>query len=155
VDETPNLVYVAAVGSHQVVALDGAADALLGWAAFHRGFGDPARPVPTRAIAVNPTIGPGGDGGHVWTTTSTGDGSESDQALLIPKGIDAYFHYPVPCDVGLHPTEGIAIDRSLDRAYVSSGSSPGAVTVLEDYATPPLVPFGESGDIGFEIYLAE
>jgi hypothetical protein len=106
-------------------------------------------------VAVNPTIGPAGDGGHVWTTTSAADGSEADQALLIPKGIDAYFHYPVPCDVGLNPAEGIAIDRSLDRAYVSSGSSPGTVSVFEDYATPPLVPFSQSGGIDFEIYLAE
>jgi YVTN family beta-propeller protein len=153
VDETRNLVYVATVSSHRVVAIDGATDALLGWAAFHRGFGDPARPVPMRVVAVNPGIGPSGDGGHVWTTTSANDGSEADQALLIPKGWSSYFHTPVPCDVGINPAEGLAIDRTLNRAYVTSGTDPGAVTVFEDYANPPLVPFSTHDGIGLDLFI--
>jgi YVTN family beta-propeller protein len=166
VDETRNVVYVATVDSHRVVAigtLNGVPDQLLGWAAFHRGYFNPVphRPVPMRAIAVNPDIGPMSpmdDGGHVWTTTSTGDGSEANQTLLIPKGWISYFHSPLPCDVGINPTEGIAIHRGLDRAYVTSGASPGTLTVFNDNPTPPLVPFSasESSDpITFEIFKVE
>ena len=92
------------------------------------------------------------DGGHVWATTSTGDGGETNQALLIPKGGISDFHSPVPCDVGINPTEGIAIHRGLDRAYVTSGSSPGTLTVFNDTATPPLVPFSTTeADIDYGI----
>jgi DNA-binding beta-propeller fold protein YncE len=163
VDETRELIYVAAVDSNRVVAIGrhpetGAPDQLLGWAAFHRGFGDPARPVPMRAIAVNPDIGPISpmdDGGHIWTTTSTADGSEANQALLIPKGWTSYFHFPVPCDVGINPSEGIAINRSLDRAYVAHGTNSGTLSVFDDEPVPPLVPFSTTEGIGFEIFTVE
>jgi uncharacterized repeat protein (TIGR01451 family) len=174
VDETREVIYVATVDSHRVVAIgvkeiDGALvpDQLLGWAAFHRGYFNPPpphRPVPMRAIAVNPDIGsipPNmDDGGHVWTTTSTSDGSEADQALLIPKGWISYFHSPVPCNVRINPTEGIAIDRNLDRAYVTSGTNPGRLAVITDPSTPPLVPFsmeedGDDNEITFEVVIIE
>ncbi|MBN1994896.1 MAG: DUF11 domain-containing protein [Anaerolineae bacterium] len=166
VDEMREIIYVATVDSHRVVAIGpkgGQPDQLLGWGAFHRGYFNPPpphRPVPMRAIAVNPSIGsipPNmDDGGHVWTTTATGDGSEADQSLLIPKGFVSDFHSPIGCNVHLNPTEGIAINRSLDRAYVSSGTNPGYLTVFNDPAAPPLVPF-EVGDDGFsfEIFKVE
>jgi uncharacterized repeat protein (TIGR01451 family) len=147
VDETRDLVYVATVDSHRVVVIGkdtgGTPDQLLGWVALHRGFGDPARPVPLRVIAVNPDIGPAGDGGHLWTTTSTVDGR---QALLIPKGWDGYFSYPAPYDVGGDPAEGIAVDRATDQVYVSNGLTPGTVTVLGDNTDACLVPFGAADD---------
>ena len=90
-----------------------------------------------RTIAVNPDIGPAGDGGHLWTTTSTADGSEANQALLIPKGWPAYFHIPVPCRLEINPSEGVAVSRSLDQAYISSGGSSGTLSVFEDPVTPP------------------
>jgi YVTN family beta-propeller protein len=168
VDEIRDVVYVATVDSHRVVAigtLNGVPDQLLGWAAFHRGYFNPVphRPVPMRAIAVNPTIGsipPNmDDGGHVWTTTSSGDGSESNQTLLIPKGWISYFHSPLPCDVGINPTEGIAINRQLDRAYVTSGSSPGTLRVFADNPSPPLVSFSvgeqDNNSITFEVFKVE
>jgi len=37
-----------------------------------------------RVRAVNPQLGPSGDGSHLWSTTD--DGRRQNQALLIPKG---------------------------------------------------------------------
>ena len=137
VDEVRDLVYVATVDTHRIVALgplpNKGPDQFLGWAAFHRGFGNPNRPVPLRVIAINPTIGPAGDGGHIWTTTSIADGSEINQALFVPKGWGGYFHFPLPQNVGENPAEGIAIDRQHNRVYVSSGTGAGTVTVLGDH----------------------
>jgi uncharacterized repeat protein (TIGR01451 family) len=158
VDETRDLVYVATVDSHRVVVLgtdaEGNPDQLVGWAALHRGFGDPTRPVPLRVIAVNPDIGPAGDGGHVWATTGMADGSEANQVLLIPKGWDGYFGYPSPYGLGANPTEGIAVDRVSDRVYVSSGSSAGTVTVLGDSTDNCLVPFSADDGLAFEMSVA-
>jgi len=138
VDEQRSLVYIATVAPHRIVVLGtlhGQPDKFLGWAEFYRGFGDRNRPVPLRVIAVNPDIGPFGDGGHVWSTTSTTDFSETNQALLIPKGWSSYFHYPLAHNVDGPPTDGIGIDRQTDRVYVSSGTSAGFVTVIGDHAT--------------------
>jgi uncharacterized repeat protein (TIGR01451 family) len=155
VDETRGLVYVATVESHRLVVLgsdaQGSADQVLGWAALYRGFGDHDRPVPLRAIAVNPDIGPAGDGGHLWTTTSTADGSEVSQALLIPKGWDAGFNYPTPYDADINPAGGIALDRLTGRVYLSNAATPGVVTVLGDSTNACLVPFGTGDRIGLEM----
>ena len=134
VDELHDVVYVATVQSHRIVAVGnlwGQPDKFLGWASFQRGY-NPNRPVPLRAIAVNPQVTTG-DGGHVWATTSTGDGSEANQALFIPKGWVNRFHVPFTQNVGPEPTEGIAIDRLSNRVYVTSGGSPGTVTVIGDH----------------------
>jgi len=133
------------------VAIDGATDQVLNWAAFHRGFGDPARPVPLRVIAVNPGIGPEGDGGHIWATTSTADGSEADQALLIPKGWSGGFAWPVPAAVGANPVEGIAVDRATGYVYVTGGGATGTITVLGDAAQTCPVAFGAGDRIGLEV----
>lgn len=137
IDETRNLVYVATVEPHRIVVIGpakGQPDQFLGWAAFHRGFGNPNRPVPLRVVAVNPTLGPAGDGGHVWATTTQADGGESNQALLIPKGWGGYFHFPLAQNVDLYPADGIAIDRATNRVYIASGFAPGQVTVIGDHA---------------------
>ncbi|MBE7550432.1 MAG: SBBP repeat-containing protein [Anaerolineales bacterium] len=138
IDETRNLVYVATVEPHRVVVIgprQGVPDQFLGWAAFHRGFGNPRRPVPMRVIAINPTLGPAGDGGHIWATTTLGDGSEANQALFIPKGWGGYFHFPFAQSVDYYPADGIAIDRTTNRVYIASGFVPGIVTVVGDHAT--------------------
>jgi YVTN family beta-propeller protein len=150
VDETRNLVYVATVDSHRVVAIDGATDQVLNWAEFHRGS-NPARPVPLRVLAVNPGIGPSGDGGHIWATTSTADGSEADQALLIPKGWSGGFAVPVPATVGANPAEGIAVDRASGHVYVTGGGAAGTVTVLADGTQMCPIAFGAGGGIGVEV----
>jgi len=136
VDETRNMIYVATVQTNRIVALGWAnnqPDQFLGWASFQRGF-NRHRPLPLRAIAVNPQIGPTFDGGHLWATTATGDGSEANQLLMIPKGWSSYFHIPFPTDVDANPTEGIAIDRTTNRVYASSGTSPGMITVVGDHS---------------------
>jgi YVTN family beta-propeller protein len=137
VDETRDLVYVATVAPHRIVVIGSdphrGVDQFYGWAAFYRGFGDRNRPVPLRAIAVNPNAGSPFDGGHIWSTTATGDDSEADQALLIPKGWWGYFHVPIATTVSANPTEGIAVDRTTNRVYVTGGISPGTVTVVGDH----------------------
>ncbi|MCB9106861.1 MAG: SBBP repeat-containing protein [Anaerolineales bacterium] len=171
IDETRNLVYIATVKAHRIVVIgsaNGQPDQFLGWAAFNRGFGNPNRPVPMRMLAVNPTIGPAGDGGHLWATT-TADGSEANQALLIPKGWTSYFNQPFAQDVDAYPADGIAIDRVTNRVYIASGSAPGSVTVIGDHATlcadvwakiasdEPSQPSSDPDDarIGVEIFRAE
>lgn len=137
IDETRNLVYVATVEPHRIVVIgpaNGRQDQFLGWAAFHRGFGNPNRPVPLRVIAVNPGLGPAGDGGHLWATTTLADGGESNQALFIPKGWGGYFHFPLAQDVDIYPADGLAIDRATGRVYIASGFVPGIVTVVGDHA---------------------
>lgn len=138
IDETRNLVYVATVEPHRIVVIgprQGVPDQFLGWAAFHRGFSNPRRPLPLRVIAVNPTLGPAGDGGHLWATTTLADGSEANQALFIPKGWGGYFHVPLVQNVDYYPADGLAIDRATNRVYISSGFVPGIVTVVGDHAT--------------------
>jgi YVTN family beta-propeller protein len=137
VDETRNLVYVATIQTHRIVVIGpirGVPDQFYGWAAFHRGFGNPNRPVPLRLIAINPAIGPSGDGGHTWATTATSDGSEANQALFIPKGWGGYFHFPFAHNVGDRPADGLTIDRVTNRVYIASGTTPGAVTIVGDHA---------------------
>ncbi len=131
-DETRDLLYVSTIDTHRVVALH-AYGFYYGWGAFHRGFGNPTRPVPLRVIAVNPDIGSPYDGGHLWATTAVADGSEANQALLIPKGWPGGFHVPVVQQTATNPTDGIAVDRVTDRVYVSGGGSPGVVTVMGDH----------------------
>ena len=138
IDETRNLIYIATVEPHRIVVIGpdrGQPDQFLGWAAFHRGFGNPNRPVPLRVIAVNPTVGPAGDGGHVWATTTMADGGEANQALFIPKGWGSRFHLPFAQGVGTYPADGIAIDRVTNRVYIASGFAPGTVTVIGDHAS--------------------
>ena len=163
VDEMRDQVYVATVAPHRIVAigpLRGAPDQFLGWAAFYRGFGNRNRPIPMRAIAINPELGPFGDGGHVWATTSTADGSELNQALLIPKGWSSYFHYPLIQNVSEHPAEGVAVDRLTGRVYVASSAAPGVVTVIGDHANlcpgaaPAALP-DDANDIEFELFSRE
>jgi YVTN family beta-propeller protein len=137
IDESRNLVYVATVEPHRIVVIgpaNGQPDQFLGWGAFHRGFGNPNRPVPLRVIAVNPGLGPAGDGGHLWATTTLADGGESNQALLIPKGWGGYFHFPLAQDIDTYPADGLAIDRATNRVYIASGFVPGTVTVIGDHA---------------------
>jgi YVTN family beta-propeller protein len=134
VDEVRNVIYVATIQTNRIVTIgpiNGQPDQFLGWASFQRGY-NANRRVPLRAIAVNPLLGPSGDGGHLWATTSTGDGSEQNQALFIPKGWSSRFHAPYTQPVGDHPGQGIAIDRSTNRVYISSGTALGLVTVLGD-----------------------
>jgi hypothetical protein len=85
-------------------------------------------------LAINPELGPAGDGGHLWATTTLADGSEADQALFIPKGWGGYFHFPLAQDVGSYPADGLAIDRTTNRVYIASGFTPGTVTVIGDHA---------------------
>ena len=161
VDETRNLVYVATVAANRIVAigtLNGVPDQFLGWAAFQRGY-NRHRPLPLRAIAVNPDIGPSYDGGHLWATTATTDGSELNQALLIPKGWHSRFHVPLPQNVSDNPSDGIAVDRVNDRVYVSSGTITGTITIIGDHANqcPGIFPAAteEANGFSFDFFSRE
>jgi YVTN family beta-propeller protein len=143
VDLKRNLIYVATVDSNSIVAIDGATDTYLGYATFQRGW-DPNRPVPLRVLAFNPNFALS-DGGHLWATTATGDGSEQDQALLIPKGWSSGWHYPIARDVGPNPREGIDIDLNTNRVYVTSEGD-NTLSVFGDGEEFCLLPFSLSGD---------
>ena len=155
VDELRDLVYVATVNSHRIVTIGwvGGVPIILNWAELHRGY-DPARPAPLRIIAANPDMGPYGDGGHLWTTTSTGDSSEKDQVLLIPKGSWGGFHRPIPYDLTADPSDGIAVNRVTDRVYVTVSGTPGKVLVLGDNANPCAIAFEVGDEIGIEVFTA-
>ncbi len=154
VDELRNLVYVSSVDSHRIVAINGVDDSFLGWAAFQRGS-NPNNPVPLRALAINPDLGPFDDGGHLWSLTATEDGSERDQVLLIPKGWASYFSLPVPYTTNLRPTGDLAIDRTTDRVYITNGLAAGTVTILQDRNEACLVPFATDEAITLEIFVRE
>jgi YVTN family beta-propeller protein len=162
VDETRSVVYVSTVKTNRIVVigtLKGVPDQFLGWSMFFRGY-NRHRPLPLRVIAVNPEAGPSFDGGHLWTTTATTDGSELNQALLIPKGWSSYFHVPLPQNVSANPTDGIAVDRIHDRVYISSGMSPGVVTVIGDHdsqcpAVAPAANTEETTGFNFDIFSRE
>jgi uncharacterized repeat protein (TIGR01451 family) len=155
VDEMRDLVYVATVDSHRIVVIGWVSGApqLLGWAELLRTYDHP-RPVPLRVIAINPDMGPYGDGGHLWTTTSTADDSLKNQILLIPKGWWSYFHRPIPFDLSANPSEGIGINRVTDRVYVTVSGSPGQVVVLGDNANPCAIAFELGDEIGPEVFTA-
>jgi YVTN family beta-propeller protein len=144
VDETRATIYVATIQTNRIVAigpLQGQPDRFLGWASFQRGY-NPKRRLPLRVIAVNPELGPAFDGGHLWATTNLADGSETDQALFIPKGWSSYFHVPFAVETGPKPMEGIAIDRPAGRVYITSGDFPGKLSVIGDHnnVCPGLAP---------------
>jgi YVTN family beta-propeller protein len=132
VDTVRHLIYVATIDSHRIVAIDGVSDTYLGWAEFHKDQ-DPAQPAPLRVIAVNPNLGASG---HLYATTVAGDGG-FDRFFAIPKGWDEDFHRPYAIDVGNSPREGIAVNLSNNRVYVTARGS-NRLTILEDGEPPCL-----------------
>jgi YVTN family beta-propeller protein len=151
VDETRDLVYVASVEGHRVVAIGsdppGTAPRVLNLAAVYRG-NDPPRPVPLRAVAVHPGIGPAGDGGHLWLTSLIADGGEENLALLMPKGLPGYFAASVPYDLAASRTTDVEVDRARNRVYLSGGTASGEVTVLGDGTDVCLISLGERDALG-------
>ncbi|MCB0155948.1 MAG: hypothetical protein KDF65_14225 [Anaerolineae bacterium] len=120
-DVLDNYVYVSTVKSFRLETIDiDQNHQLRPWTAFRRVNGHGA---PLRALALNMTLDTG-DGGHLWTTTSTGDMSDATQVLLIPKGFAGGFSRPIPVAYD-DPTgggllaAGIGVDTNLDRTYVS------------------------------------
>ena len=132
VDTVRHLIYVATIDSHRIVAIDGVSDTYLGWAEFHKDQ-DPVQPAPMRVIAVNPNLGASG---HLYATTVAEDGG-FDRLFAIPKGWDEYFHRPYAIDVGNSPREGIAVNLSNNRVYVTARGS-NRLTILEDGEPPCL-----------------
>ncbi len=153
VDETRGLAYIATVDGHRVVAIGsdpaGTPTRVLNWAAIYRGH-DPTRPVPLRAIAVNPDIGPVGDGGHLWLTTTVADGGEDNLALLMSKGLAGYFAWPVPYELATSRSGDVVVDRSRDQVYFSGGTAGAVVTVLGDSPEACVIPFGVEDGFGLE-----
>jgi hypothetical protein len=120
---------------------------LLPWHEFKRLNGHGA---PLRALALNMTLDTA-DGGHLWTTTSTGDMSDFTQILLIPKGYSSGFNLPVPDDYddpsgGGLLGAGIAVNTLIDRTYVGLPAS-NAVRVFGDRDGGCVKPFKLDSDI--------
>jgi uncharacterized repeat protein (TIGR01451 family) len=125
VDATRNLVYVTAIAQSRIAIIDGNKNEQIGDLDIRRG-GEEG--VWLRAITVNPDVGPEG---HLLLVTSSEDGNNGrDQLLLIPNGWPT-LGAPVPLDVAKYPQEGIALDPVLDRIWVTSVDS-GLVSVVQD-----------------------
>jgi len=96
IDPLNNYVYVTTVEGHDIVVIYSASNAVVGATKIFRQDGTP---VPLRGLALNLTLGTA-QGGHLWTTTSSGDyvgpGSNPTQVLFIPKGYNDGFHKPHP-----------------------------------------------------------
>jgi uncharacterized repeat protein (TIGR01451 family) len=132
VDATRNRVYVTAISQGRIALIDGETDTIVGAMDVHRGDGSR---VPLRVIAVNPGAG---TYGHLWTVTSEEDGGQN-QVLLIPvwaMGTPT----PVPLDLPPYPLEGIALDPTTNRVWVTSVRS-GQATVVQDGEPLCLTPF--------------
>jgi len=132
VDATRNRVYVTAISQGRIALIDGERDTIVGAMDVHRGDGSR---VPLRVIAVNPGAG---TYGHLWTVTSEEDGGQN-QILLIPvwaMGTPT----PVPLDLPPYPLEGIALDPTTNRVWVTSVRS-GQATVVQDGEPLCLTPF--------------
>jgi hypothetical protein len=110
--------------------------------------------VPLRAIAVDPTIGPEGDGGHLWLTTTMADGGDANLALLMPKGLAGYFAWPVPYELPTSWVAGVAVDRSRHEVYFSGGTVGPVVTVLGDSPQACMIPFSAEDAFGLDVLVA-
>ena len=133
VDTVRNLIYVATIDTHRIVAIGekgGVPDTYLGWAEFHKDQ-DPAQPAYMRVIAVNPNLG---SSGHLYATTAAEDGG-FDRLFAIPKGWHEGFHRPYAINVGNNPREGVAVNLSNNRVYVTARGS-NRLTILEDGEPP-------------------
>ncbi len=123
VDARRNRIYATGISQGRIALIDGATDTIVGAMDVKRGDGSR---VPLRVIAVNPDIGAYG---HLWTVTSEEDGG-LNQVLLIPvwpMGTPT----PVPLDLPSYPLEGVALDPTTNRVWVTSVRS-GQVTVVQD-----------------------
>ncbi|MBC7227954.1 MAG: PKD domain-containing protein [Thermoflexales bacterium] len=123
VDATRNRVYATGISQGRIALIDGATDTIVGAMDIHREGGIR---VPLRVIAVNPDVGAYG---HLFAVTSEEDGGQN-QVLLIPvwpMGTPT----PVPLDLPSFPLDGIALDPTTDRVWVTSVRD-GQVTVVQD-----------------------
>jgi YVTN family beta-propeller protein len=141
-DVLDNYVYVTTVKSYRIETIDiDNGHQLLPWHEVKR-LNDTGAPM--RALALNLTLDTA-DGGHLWTTTSTGDMSDFTQVLLIPKGYRSGFNQPTP-DTYDDPSgggllsAGVAVNTVIDRAYVSLPAS-NAVRVFGDRNGACVLPF--------------
>jgi uncharacterized repeat protein (TIGR01451 family) len=134
VDTTRNLVYATAIAQGRIAIIDGETNEQLGDLDIRRSGG---QTVWLRVIAVNPDVGPEG---HLLLVTSSEDGDDGrDQLLLIPNGWPT-LGAPVPLDIAKYPQEGIALDPVLDRVWVTSVDS-GLVSVVQDNEPVCSTPF--------------
>ncbi len=123
VDATRNRVYATGLSQGRIALIDGATDTIVGAMNFYRESG---AHLWLRAMVVNPGVGAYG---HLWVVTSEEDG-ERNQVLLIPVwawGTPT----PVPLDLPSFPLDGIALDPTTNRVWVTSLRS-GQVTVAQD-----------------------
>ncbi len=132
VDATRNRVYATGISQGRIALIDGGTDTIVGAMDVKRGDGFL---VPLRVIAVNPNLG---TYGHLWTVTSEEDGGQN-QVLLIPVSLMGT-PTPVPLDLPAYPLDGIALDPTTDRVWVTSVRS-GQVTVVQDGEPLCLTPF--------------
>jgi len=132
VDATRNRVYATGISQGRIALIDGATETIVGAMDFHRENGSH---MWLRVIAVNPDVGAYG---HLWVVTSEEDG-EPNRVLLIPVS-PMGTPTPVPLDLPPYPLEGIALDPTTNRVWVTSVRS-GQATVVQDGEPLCLTPF--------------
>jgi len=140
VDTVRKLVYVATIETFRIAVVDAGTNGYLGWAEIRRmPNGEPA---PLRMIAVNAGIG---TSGHVFVTTSTGDGGWN-KILALSKGWPEYFSraYAIDADV---PQEGILIEGINKRLFVTARNGNKLVVVQDG---EPICP-ANFRDEGFKV----
>jgi YVTN family beta-propeller protein len=124
VDTQRKLVYVATIDTFRIAVVDANTNAFLGWAEIRRMPN--GEPTPLRMIAVNPAIG---TSGHVFVTTSSGDGGWN-KILTLSKGWSEYFAraYAIVANM---PQEGILIEGINKRVFVTARGGNKLVVVQD------------------------
>jgi YVTN family beta-propeller protein len=141
-DTWRNLIYVVSIevadlDAPNLVTIDGAMDQVKSnmWGRVNIHKADDSL-VPLRVVAVHPYLGPNAGGGHLYITSSSGDiagdGSHgTDQLLMSRKGWPEGFNKPNPLDVGSRPEEGVAVDLTNNRVFVTARYA-NQLTVIQD-----------------------
>ena len=141
-DTQRNLIYVVSIdvpdlNAPNLVTIDGDTDQVKsnqwGRVNIHKIDGSL---VPLRVMAVNPYLGPSAGGGHLYITSSSGDTAGdgslgTDQLLVSRKGWPEGFNRPNPLDVGSRPEEGVAVDLTNNRVFVTARDV-NRLTVIQD-----------------------
>jgi DNA-binding beta-propeller fold protein YncE len=129
VDTTHNLIYAASVAEGRLSVIDGATEQVLGYLHVRRYLDGQA--VRLYAIAVNPDVGAGES--HLMLVTQN-QKDEVGQLLIIPMAASGWpplSDEPTVLDISPYPKQGIVVNPTTDRAWVTSVEG-GLVNVVQD-----------------------
>jgi uncharacterized repeat protein (TIGR01451 family) len=123
IDRPRNLIYATAIWQGRICVIDGATDLQVGCMDARYTDGSTVR---LREAEVNSQYD------HLFVVTSSADG-EPSMFLLIPNAssLSATPSTPVPMYMRNYPQDGMLLDESTDRVWVTSVAS-GLVSVVQD-----------------------